>query len=112
MTKLKHNIRNVGGEVVKNDETYLLTDNKFLNNLVLSSTLLKPGKSTRGHKHGGQEEIYFFVDGNGRMEIDDEVFDVKKGDVVLIPDSVFHRVHNPTNNPLYFVCVFDGKRNH
>ena len=112
MTKLKYNIQNVGGEVVKNDDTYLLMDNKFLSNLVLSSTTLKPKKSTRGHSHKGQEEVYFFVSGNGRMEIDNEVFDVNKGDVVLIPDGAFHRVHNPTDAPLYFVCVFDGKRNH
>ena len=112
MTKLKHTIQNIGGEVIKNDETYILRDNKFLNNLVLSSTQLHPGKSTRGHKHEGQEEIYFFVEGSGRMEIDNELFDVNKGDVVLIPDGVFHRVHNPSEKPLYFVCVFDGKRNH
>ena len=112
MSKLKLHISNVGGDVVKDNETYLLKDNKFLNNLVLSSTLLKPKQSTRGHTHAGQEEVYYFVTGNGRMEIDSEVFDVKEGDVILIPDGAFHRVHNPTDNPLYFVCVFDGKRNH
>lgn len=112
MSKLKLHINNVGGDVVKDNETYLLKDNKFLNNLVLSSTLLKPKQSTRGHTHAGQEEVYYFVTGNGRMEIDSEVFDVKEGDVILIPDGAFHRVHNPTDNPLYFVCVFDGKRNH
>lgn len=112
MTKLKHTIENIGGDIIKNDDTYVLKDNKFLSNLVLSSTFLKPKKSTRGHSHAGQEEIYFFIEGSGRMEIDNEVFDVTKGDVVLIPDGVFHRVHNQTDNPLYFVCVFDGKRNH
>jgi mannose-6-phosphate isomerase-like protein (cupin superfamily) len=112
MSKLKYNIRNIGGDVVKDNETYLLRDNKFLNNLVVSSTFLKPNQSTRGHSHAGQEEVYYFVDGNGRMELDGEVFDVREGDVVLIPDGVFHRVFNTTDRPLYFVCVFDGKRNH
>jgi mannose-6-phosphate isomerase-like protein (cupin superfamily) len=112
MSKLKYNIRNIGGEVVKDNETYLLRDNKFLKNLVVSSTFLKPNQSTRGHSHAGQEEVYYFVDGTGRMELDGEVFDVRDGDVVLIPDGVFHRVFNPTDRPLYFVCVFDGKRNH
>ncbi len=112
MSKLKYNIHNIGGEVVKDNETYLLRDNKFLKNLVVSSTFLKPNQSTRGHSHAGQEEVYYFVDGTGRMELDGEVFDVRDGDVVLIPDGVFHRVFNPTDRPLYFVCVFDGKRNH
>ncbi len=112
MSKLKYNIHNIGGEVVKDNETYLLRDNKFLKNLVVSSTFLKPNQSTRGHSHAGQEEVYYFVDGTGRMELDGEVFDVRDGDVVIIPDGVFHRVFNPTDRPLYFVCVFDGKRNH
>lgn len=112
MSKLKYNIHNIGGDVVKDNETYLLRDNKFLKNLVVSSTFLKPKQSTRGHSHAGQEEVYYFVDGSGRMELDGEVFDVQSGDVILIPDGAFHRVFNTTDSPLYFVCVFDGKRNH
>lgn len=59
---IKHNIHDVGGEVVKDNETYLLKDNRTLRNLVLSSTKLYRGQSTRGHRHAGQEEVYFFVD--------------------------------------------------
>lgn len=112
MNKLKYSIFNVGGEVVRDDDNYVVKDNKFLSGLILSSTDLNPGKSTRGHSHAGQEEIYFFSAGTGNMEIDSEVFEVRAGDVVLIPDGAFHRVHNPTKNMLRFVCVFDGKRNH
>ena len=110
---MKFKIYDVGGEVVKDNETYLLKDNKTLKNLILSSTDLKPGQSTRGHSHAGQEEVYYFVSGTGRMELDGDKFDVQGGDVVLIPDGAFHRVHNTqAHSPLYFVCVFDGKRNH
>jgi quercetin dioxygenase-like cupin family protein len=110
---MKLSIYNVGGEVVKDNETYVLKDNKTLNNLVLSSTDLKAGQSTRGHNHPGQEEVYYFVSGVGEMEIDNERFNVQGGDVVLIPDGAFHRVHNGSkSDTLYFVCVFDGKRNH
>ena len=109
---MKHSIYNIGGTVVKNNETYVLKDNTTLKNLVVSSTELKPHQSTRGHKHAGQEEVYYFVSGTGEMELDDTKFNVQGGDVVLIEDGVFHRVHNPTNTPLYFVCVFDGSRNH
>ena len=111
--RMKHSIYDIGGEVVKDNETYILKDNKTLKNLVLSSTDLKPGQSTRGHSHPGQEEVYYFVSGVGEMELDNNKFSVQGGDVVLIPDGAFHRVHNGSgNNTLYFVCVFDGKRNH
>jgi mannose-6-phosphate isomerase-like protein (cupin superfamily) len=110
---MKLNIYDVGGEVVKDNETYVLKDNKTLKNLILSSTELHPGQSTRGHRHAGQEEVYYFVSGTGQMELDARVFNVQGGDVVLIEDGVFHRVHNKNlNTPLYFVCVFDGSRNH
>jgi mannose-6-phosphate isomerase-like protein (cupin superfamily) len=110
---MKKSIYDIGGEIVKDNETYVLKDNKQLKNLVVSSTDLKPGMSTRGHTHAGQEEVYYFISGTGQMELDDKKFNVQGGDVVLIEDGVFHRVHNGSkSNPLYFVCVFDGKRNH
>ena len=80
--------------------------------MVVSSTLLNPFKQTTGHNHSGQEEVYFFVTGEGRMLLDDDEFEVKAGDVVLIPDGAFHRVYNDSGEPFYFVCVFDGGRNH
>ena len=33
----------------------------------------------------------------------------QKGDVVLIQDGVYHRVHANANG-LEFICVFDGQR--
>jgi oxalate decarboxylase/phosphoglucose isomerase-like protein (cupin superfamily) len=105
----------IGGEIVKDNETYLLKDNKTLKNLVLSSTKLYRGQQTRGHRHPGQEEVYFFVQGYGKMivgEETDEPFKVGAGDIVLIPDGAFHRVINDGEMHLLFNCVFDGKRNH
>lgn len=108
----------ISGEVVKEDDRYVVKDNKVLNNLILSSTNLYPGKSTSGHSHIGQEEVYIFISGEGRMELghllDDAplLYEVSAGSIITIPDGAFHRVHNTGNDDLYFICVFDGKRNH
>jgi mannose-6-phosphate isomerase-like protein (cupin superfamily) len=110
---MKYSVYDIGGEIIKDNETYVLKDNKTLKNLVLSSTDLKAGQSTRGHSHTGQEEVYYFISGAGEIELDDKRISVQGGDVVLIEDGVFHRVHNKSkSHPLYFVCVFDGNRNH
>lgn len=109
---MKYGAYDIGGEVVKQDHRYTVIDNRELKNLVVSSTRLKPGCSTNGHRHPGQEEVYHFVYGTGQMELDDDKFEVNPGDYVLIKDGVFHRVHNTGLETLYFVCVFDGKRNH
>lgn len=115
---MKFKAKYIKGEIVKDNETYLLKDNTHLKNLVVSSTTLRPSKSTRGHSHVGQEEVYHFIFGRGVMEIkcDDgiqRVYDVEGGDMVLIEDGVFHKVYNSsTKDDLYFVCIFEGKRNH
>ena len=105
-------MKDIGGEVVKDNEVYLLKDNKTLNNLVLSSTFLRANQNTTGHTHKGQEEVYMFVSGKGEMEIDGKRFNVREGDCILIEDGEFHKVYNTGHLGLYFVCVFDGKRSH
>ena len=87
---MKLSIYDIKGDVVKNDDTYLLKDNKTLKNLVVSSTELKPTKATRGHSHAGQEEVYYIVSGTGEMQVGDARFKIQGGDVVLIPDGEFH----------------------
>ena len=99
--------------VVKSNETYDVIDNTELNNLVVSKTILHEGKETSGHNHSGQEEVYIFTKGEGTMVVGSNTYNVKAGDIVLIPDGDFHRVSNTSKyEDLIFVCVFDGKRNH
>ena len=54
---MKYNIQDIQGEVVKDNDTYLLKDNKTLNNLILSSTRLKPKKETRGHSNKDRKKF-------------------------------------------------------
>ena len=113
---IKLSIDDIGGEIAKQDSRYTVVDNTTLNNLVVSSTDLQAKKCTNGHAHVGQEEVYNFVRGSGLMEMIDlngkkDMIPVKQGDVILIPDGWFHRVHAGPHG-VYFVCVFDGKRKH
>lgn len=104
-------IEDIGGVVAKEDDRYIVKDNTHLKNLVLSSTNLYAGKSTSGHKHEGQEEVYIFTKGSGRMQLDEETIFVKEGNIVLIEDGVFHKVSAGPFG-IDFICVFDGRRNH
>ena len=109
---MKFTILDIGGKIVKEDDRYTVKDNQMLKNLVVSSTDLKPGKSTSGHAHPGQEEVYNFIKGSGKMKVDEETFHVKEGDLILVQDGSFHQVINNSKENLYFVCVFDGSRSH
>ena len=108
---MKFKIDDINGNIVKQDDRYIVKDNTHLKNLVVSSTKLNRNKETSGHKHDGQEEVYYFLEGSGTMWLDDKSMYITQGDVVLIEDGVFHKVKaGPLG--LYFVCVFDGRRKH
>jgi mannose-6-phosphate isomerase-like protein (cupin superfamily) len=95
------------GKVVKQSDVYTVTDVSKLDNLVVSKTVLHPGKETGGHSHGGAEEVYFFMEGKGKMQLDEEKFNVNAKDIVLIPKGSFHKVFNNSKSDLVFVCVFE-----
>lgn len=46
------------------------------------------GDSNNLHRQAEQEELYYIIDGRIEMEVDDEIFEVKKGEFVVVsPDS-------------------------
>ena len=53
----KVSFKDIGGEIIKDTSQYLLKDNKFGDNLVLSSTFLRANQFTNGHTHEGKEEV-------------------------------------------------------
>ena len=108
--KLKYNTNNIEGSIIRANAVYTVRDNKTLKDLVLSQTILHAGKETSGHYHEGQEEVYFFMYGGGDMMVGEEMLSVCGGDIVLIPDGVFHKVWNTGESDLVFNCVFNGKR--
>jgi mannose-6-phosphate isomerase-like protein (cupin superfamily) len=49
-----------------------------------------PGRrSTRGHSHTEQEEVYVVLSGSGRVKLDDELVDVRPWDVVRVAPGTF-----------------------
>lgn len=116
---LAPNIFDPENMVVDND-TYEILDLQFKNEKgdvvwTYSRTYLKDGKSTRGHSHDGQDEIYHFQMGRGVMQVggskDDmtgaAMYKVGTGSVVYVPAGKFHRVWNFERiTPLVFDALF------
>jgi len=57
-------------------------------------TELPAGASIGAHTHGDDEEIYFILDGSGRMTINGEPHEVKSGDMVLNRPFWTHGLEN------------------
>lgn len=76
----------------------------------ISTTVLKSGKQTFGHKHPNESEVYEFVEGHGQMILDNSTIDVKSGDYVYVEESQYHKVVNlSTSTDLVFKCYFNGE---
>ena len=98
----------IEGDVVREGPPYRLKDNRTLKNLVVSSTYLMPGLSTRGHSHEGLEEVYIFTDGEGVIQVDKELYGVSAGSVVVIPAGAFHKVCASDGGHLGFLAIFQA----
>ena len=70
---------------------------------------LEPGTSEGTHTHQGEgalEEIYYFLQGQGRMWIEDESVTVSAGDAILVPAGIAHGFENNGTVPLRVVLFF------
>ncbi len=66
---------------------------------------LEAGESFTPHKHDDCEELYFFLEGEGKMRINDNEFIVKKGDFIVVEVGEWHSVKNESNKKLVFFTL-------
>lgn len=70
----------------------------------LAEARLHPGASTQEHYHVRTEEIYYITHGEGRMQIDGELCEVKPGDAIAIPPGARHKLLNTGRECLRLLC--------
>ncbi|GAB6166822.1 hypothetical protein JCM19992_28220 [Thermostilla marina] len=78
--------------------------NSCIRNQSLAEARLPPGGATQGHHHVRTEEIYYILEGRGRMQLGKETRDVRPGDAIAIPPGAYHRIENVGDRPLVFLC--------
>jgi len=70
----------------------------------LAEATLEVEQATERHYHRLTEEIYFVLKGQGRMEVDGDVTQVRPGDAVLIPAGAWHQLENNGTSELRILC--------
>jgi mannose-6-phosphate isomerase-like protein (cupin superfamily) len=73
-------------------------------NQSLAEARVAPGSETVEHFHRTSEEIYYFLEGSGRMRLGDATAAVEAGEAVVIPPGTRHKVWNAGAEPLVFLC--------
>mgnify|MGYP006362888119 CR=1 FL=1 len=70
----------------------------------LAEARVAPGASNTPHYHPLTEEIYYILEGTGRMRLGDEFQDVGPGDAIAIPPGQVHAITNTGSTTLKFLC--------
>ena len=70
----------------------------------LAEARLAPGITTAAHHHPRTEEIYFILEGTGRMHLGEAFREIGPGDAVAIPPGTMHWIANTGNETLRFLC--------
>jgi mannose-6-phosphate isomerase-like protein (cupin superfamily) len=78
--------------------------NSCIQQQTLAEARLTPGASTIAHHHLKTEEIYYILEGQGRMQVADETQEVTVGDAIAIPPGSVHQMRNTGNGVLKFLC--------
>ena len=63
------------------------------------------GRGSYGHRHPGQEEVYFVISGTVTFKIDDDVFDAGPQTAVRVGGDAFRSVHNDTGAEAQLLIV-------
>jgi quercetin dioxygenase-like cupin family protein len=107
------------GIVVREDEgIHILTRRKVKMNVKISKTKdgvdgisfctedMEPGRKMRVHKHLDNDELIFIHKGVGKLTLDDQLIDVKAGDVAFVPRDTWHGLDNAGTENLLMVFQY------
>jgi len=71
----------------------------------LAEEMLPVGASVGEHHHMETEEIYYLLEGRGRMSVGAETREVAAGDAVFIPRGAIHTLENTGDEPIRLLLV-------
>jgi len=74
--------------------------------VALAVGFLPKGRKAIPHYHKISEEIYYISSGIGRVRVNDETFNIKKGSVIYVPRNKVHALENKSDSEeLNVLCV-------
>src|SRR4028118_1283948 len=78
--------------------------NSTVRNQSLAEATLPVGGETKEHYHAKAEEIYYILQGQALMRLNNEERPVTVGDAIAIPPGQTHKIRNTGSTPLIFLC--------
>ena len=72
--------------------------------MYVARALLQPGLAYHPHAHDDHEEVYYIIKGKGEIRIDDEINEIKEGDIIYIAVNQVHEIINSGENMIEFIA--------
>lgn len=72
--------------------------------MFLNEVYVRPGETITAHQHEDMEEVFYFLEGNGIMQIGQEEVRVAPGDRIIVPIQTAHVLTNTNNTEMKFIC--------
>lgn len=99
-----------------NAEPFITTDGSEIRELLayrnscirqqsLAEATIPVGSATKEHYHPKTEEIYYILQGQGRMKMPNEERLVGPLDAIAIPPGIPHKIWNVGSTPLVLLCM-------
>ena len=79
-----------------------------LKELGVAPICMAPGEEDAGHSHTVVEEIVIVQKGEGRIQIENETYDLCPGSVAVVPAGQFHAMCNPGKENFEAVAIFNS----
>jgi len=68
-----------------------------------------PGGGPRRHRHP-HAELFVIQEGQGRYEIEGEIFEAAPGDLLIVPPDAWHSFTNTGTSPLHLTAIHQNPR--
>ncbi len=75
-------------------------------NYSMAQFTLEPGKKSKLHKMSSSE-IYYILEGNGKLEIEEEEYHLEKDDSAYVPPNSKQFIENTGSTNLRFLCIVE-----
>lgn len=62
--------------------------------------IVPPDVTIGKHTHGDNEEVYFIMEGQGTMILDNKQYTVKRGDIIVNEIKGTHQLHNTSQSDM------------
>jgi 8-oxo-dGTP diphosphatase len=72
--------------------------------MFMNEVYVRPGETITAHQHEDMEEVFYFLEGNGVMQIGQKEVRIAPGDRIIVPIQTMHVLTNTKDTEMKFVC--------